>query len=78
MKLPKFHYVVAGVCGYEVFAILSKGKVKVGPVQFKMITTFDRDTRHALAPFIIGGLIVHFFEDELRTLRKEKIVPEDN
>lgn len=47
-------WVVAGLCGYEVAAICSRGRLPV-------LTELDRRTHHAICPVIIGGLAVHFY-----------------
>jgi hypothetical protein len=57
-----FRHIVAALCTYEVFAILS-GKVPT-------LTALDRRTRHALAPVLIGGLAAHFWVEHLKCPRR--------
>jgi hypothetical protein len=51
-------HIVAGLCAYEVAAILS-GKIPT-------LTALDRRSRHALAPVLFGGLAAHFWVEHLK------------
>ena len=60
VRLPRnFRYIVAALCSYEVFAIMS-GKVPT-------LTELDKRSKHTVSAFIFGGLAVHFYlEDHVR------------
>jgi hypothetical protein len=57
IRMPSaFRYIVAALCSYEVFAIIS-GKAPT-------LTELDKRTKHVLGALIIGGLAVHFYLEE--------------
>lgn len=55
---------VAGLCGYEVVAIVS-GKLPT-------LTALDRKYWHLLSPVIIGGLMVHFYMEDVSKWRTQR------
>jgi hypothetical protein len=54
-----FRYIVAVLCSYEVFAIMS-GRAPT-------LTELDKRSKRVLGVFILGGLAAHFYlEDHVR------------
>ena len=54
MSQRVFNAVVATLCGYEVAAICSGGRVPT-------LSSIDRKLKHTLSPVILGGLAAHFY-----------------